>query len=85
MNPLKAFMQALFYVSGLYTNKLNPKPGAVIEKLSAEARDSLKDLKSSDIDSSKFYDDIKYFCGNDYYQEQEFKKERLDFDKKMKK
>lgn len=92
MNPIEAFKRALFYVSGLCSSRTLNKPGAVIERLSPDARDALKDLKSSDIDGSNYrlddsgYDgmNIRYYVGTDeYYRNKEFEKEKLEFDKKI--
>ena len=89
MNPLDAFKRAMFYVSGICSSRTLNKPGAVIERLSTEARDALKELKSSDIDGgpkAERLDDLKYYVGTDeYYRNKEFEKDRLEFDKKLKK
>jgi hypothetical protein len=85
MKPIEAFKRAIFYVSGLCSQRALNKPGAVIERLSTDARDALKELKASDIDGSQErLDDLKYYVGSDqYYQNKEFEKERLEFDKKI--
>jgi hypothetical protein len=86
MNPLDAFKRALFYVSGLCSSRTMNKPGAVIERLSASERQALTQLKSDEIGPTTRIDDLKYYVGSDeYYQQQEFQKERLEFDKKLKK
>lgn len=86
MKPLDAFKQALFYVSGLCSSNTMNKPGAVIERLSADVRKFLQELKSDDIGNKQRIEDLKYHIGSDeWYQQQEFKKERLKFDKKLKK
>lgn len=86
MSPLQAFKQALFYVSGLCSSRTLNKPGAVIERLSEETRQSLQQLKSEDIGPEVRVNELKYFVGTDeYYQQQEFKQDRLAFDKKIKK
>lgn len=88
MNPIDAFKRAMFYVSGLCSSRTLNKPGAVIERLSPEARDALKELKSSDIDGgpkAERLDDLKYYVGSDeYYRNKEYEKDRLEFDKKLK-
>jgi len=87
MNPIEAFKRALFYVSGVCSSRTLNKPGAVIERLSPEARAALKGLKSSDIDggpTAERVDELKYYVGSDeYYRNKEFEKDRLDFDKKI--
>lgn len=85
MNPIDAFKRAIFYVSGLCSQRTLNKPGAVIERLSTDTREALKELKSSDIDGSvERVDDLKYYVGSDeYYQNKEFEKDRLEFDKKI--
>lgn len=86
MNPLDAFRRAIFYVSGLCSQRTLNKPGAVIERLSANERQALTQLKSDDINGDTRIDDLKYYVGSDeYYQQLEFKKERLEFDKRLKK
>ena len=86
MNALQAFKQALFYVSGLCSSRTMNEPGAVIERLSQDSRQALQELKSDDIGPEVRLDDLKYFVGSDeYYQQQEFKQDRLNFDKKLKK
>lgn len=89
MNPIEAFKRALFYVSGLCSQRTLNVPGAVIQRLNPETREALSQLKSSDIDGgpkSERIDELKYYVGSDeWYKEQEFKKDRLEFDKKIKK
>lgn len=86
MNALQALKNALFYVSGLYSSRTINKPGAVIERLGQNSRQALQELKSDDIGPEVRLDDLKYFVGSDeYYQQQEYKQDRLDFDKKLKK
>lgn len=85
--PLEALKRALFFVSGLCSQRTLNKPGAVIERLSPEAREALKDLKSSDIDGgsqAERIDELKYYVGSDeYYRNKEFEKDKLEFDKKI--
>jgi hypothetical protein len=85
MNPLDAFKRAMFYISGLCSQRTLNKPGAIIERLSPETREELSKLKSSDIDGSiERLDDLKYYVGSDeYYRNKEFEKDRLEFDKKI--
>lgn len=87
MNAIEAFKRALFYVSGLCSSITDKRPGAVVERLSGEARDALKDLKASDIGGdpqSERIDDLKYYVGSDeYYRNKEFEKDKLEFDKKI--
>lgn len=89
MNPLDAFKRALFYVSGICSSRTLNVPGAVVQRLSPEAREALSKLKSSDIDGgpkAERLDDLKYYVGSDeYYRNKEFEKDRLEFDKKLKK
>jgi len=87
MTPIEAFKRALFYVSGLCSSRTLNVPGAVVQRLSPEARDALKELKSSDIDGSpqsERLDDLKYYVGSDeYYRNKEFEQDKLNFDKKI--
>lgn len=88
MKPLDALRRAMFYISGLYSGRMLNKPGAVIKKLTPETRQALQDLKSSDIDgseSSERIDDLKYYGSEAFYQNKEFEKDKLEFDKRMKK
>ena len=87
MTPIEAFKRALFYVSGLCSQRTLNKPGAVVSRLSPEAREALTQLKASDIGgegSTERIDDLKYFVGSDeYYRNKEFEKDKLEFDKKI--
>lgn len=84
MKPLEALGQAIFYISGLCSQQTLNKPGAIIRRLSAKAREALRQLKSSDIDESHERLDVKYCVGSDqYYQNKEFQKDKLEFDKKI--
>lgn len=87
MNPIDAFKRAMFYISGLCSQQMLNKPGAVIERLSDDTRSELKKLKSSDIDgSAERLDDLKYYVGsNEYYQNKKLEAEKMEFDKKLKK
>lgn len=89
MSPMDAFKRALFYVSGLCSSRTLNKPGAVVQRLSPEAREALQNLKSTDIDGgpqAERLDDLKYYVGSDeYYRNKEYEKDRLEFDKKLKK
>jgi hypothetical protein len=89
MTPMEAFKRALFYVSGICSSRTLNKPGAVVQRLSPEARQALSELKSSDIDggpAAERVDELKYYIGSDeYYRNKEFEKDRLEFDKKLKK
>lgn len=85
--PLDALRRAMFFVSGLCSQRTLNKPGAVIERLSPEAREALSKLKSSDIDGSagsERIDDLKYLAtSNEYYENKELEAEKLKFDKKI--
>jgi hypothetical protein len=87
MSPLEALKRAMFYVSGLCSSRTLNVPGAVVQRLSPEAREALSQLKSSDIDggpTTERLDDLKYYCGSDeYYRNKEFEKDKLEFDKKI--
>lgn len=84
MKALEAFKTAMFYVSGLCSTHTKDKPGAVIERLSSETREALQELKSDDIGSNVILDNVGYYAAtNEYYQNKEFEKERLEFDKKI--
>jgi hypothetical protein len=87
MNPIDAFKKALFYVSGICSSITLNKPGAVVQRLSPEARKALTQLKSSDIDGgpkAERIDELKYYVGSDeYYRNKEFEKDKIEFDKKI--
>ena len=87
MTPIEAFKRAMFYISGVCSSRTLNQPGAVVNRLSSEARDALKELKSSDIDggpSCERLDDLKYYIGSDeYYRNKEYEKDKLEFDKKI--
>ena len=87
MTPIEAFKRALFYISGVCSSITLNKPGAVVQRLSADAREALSKLKSSDLDGgpqSERIDELKYYVGSDdYYRNKEFEKDRLEFDKKI--
>lgn len=87
MNPLDALKRALFYVSGICSSRTLNVPGAVVQRLSPEAREALTKLKSSDIDggpTAERIDELKYYVGSDeYYRNKEFEKDKLEFDKKI--
>jgi hypothetical protein len=85
MNPIDAFKRAMFYVSGLCSQRTLNVPGAVVQRLNPETREALSQLKSSDIDGSvERLDDLKYFVGSDeYYKNKELEKDKLEFDKKI--
>jgi hypothetical protein len=89
MTPVEAFKRALFYVSGLCSQRTLNQPGAIIGRLSVKEREAISQLKSSDIDGgskSERIDDLKYLVGsNEYYHNKEFERDRIEFDKKMKK
>jgi len=87
MTPIEAFKRAMFYISAVCSSITLNKPGAVVQRLSPEAREALPKLKSSDIDgspTSERLDDLKYYVGSDeYYRNKEFEKDKLEFDKKI--
>jgi hypothetical protein len=84
MNPIIAFKQAMFFVSGLYSSKTMNKPGAVIERLSSNARQALTQLKSDDIGNDSPIEDLKYYImSEEYEQKQKISKELLEFDRKI--
>lgn len=84
MKPIEAFKRAMFYVSGLCSQRTPNQPGAIINRLPDETRDALKELKSDDIGVDAQLDDVKYFAGSDeYYQNKKFEKDRREFDKKL--
>jgi hypothetical protein len=87
MKAIEAFKRAMFYISGLCSQRTLNQPGAVIERLPTNTREALQNLRSSDIDGSvERIDDLKYYVGSDqYYQNKEFQKDRLEFDKKISK
>jgi hypothetical protein len=84
MTPIEAFRRAFFYVSGLCSSRTENRPGAVIERLSPEAREALSQLKSEDIGPEVRLSSYEQLTGTEeYYRDREFKKDRLDFDKKI--
>lgn len=88
MTPYDAFKRALFYVSGVCSSITMNVPGAVINRLSSETREALKGLKSDEISSDVRVDslELKHYVGSDeWYRQQEYKKDRFEFDRKMKK
>jgi hypothetical protein len=88
VKPLEALERAMFYISGVCSTKTLNVPGAVINRLSAEVREALSKLKSSDIDgdTTPVYD-IRYWIDphqyEDTYRKPDQVKDRLDFDKKI--
>jgi len=83
VKAVEALSAAMFYISGLYSNKILNKPGAVIQKLSSSVRDALSNLKSSDIGPDKIMDsDI--FGTEEYYSNKKITDLKLNFDKKLK-
>lgn len=84
MNPIDAFKRALFHISGLSSRIFEKKPGAVIGRMSEKERAVLKDLKSSDINGDERIENLEYYIGSEkYYQNKEFEKVKLEFDKKI--
>ena len=84
MKPIEVLEKAMFYISGLYSNRIKGKPGAVIEKLSDQNRSILQNLKSDEISPDVIRkEDI--FGDDAYYQNKEFQESKLEFDKRMKK
>ena len=84
MNAKEAFRRAMLYISGVCSSRTLNKPSAVVERLSDDARKALRELKSSDIDgSSERIDDIKYYGTDEYYENEKFVKDKLEFDKKI--
>jgi hypothetical protein len=84
---LQALRRAMFFISGLCSQRTLDKPGAVIERLSPEAREALSKLKSSDIDGSsgsERIDDLKYLAvSKEYVENKELEKEKFKFDEKI--
>lgn len=84
MKPIEAFERALFYVSGLSSHIIPKNPGAVLARLSQEAREALKRLTSSDIaEHTRFKEYWRYFESDENYHKKQFEKDKLEFDKKM--
>lgn len=87
MTPLEALKRAMFYISGVCSSRTLNVPGAVVQRLTPEAREALGKLKSSDIDGgdkAERIDELKYYVGsNEYYENKEFEKDKLEFDKKI--
>lgn len=88
MTPLEALARAMFFVSGVCSQKTVNKPGAVVERLSKEARAALCDLKSSDVDGkTTLVEHICYWVAphqyEDTYRKPEYIQDRLDFDRKI--
>ena len=88
MKPLEALERAMFFVSGLCSQRTLNVPGAVVERLSKEARDALCELKSSDVDGKTSpIEHIRYWIDphqyEPMYRKPEYVQDRLDFDKKI--
>jgi hypothetical protein len=85
MSPLEAFKRAMFFISSVCSSKTLNQPGAVINRLSEKERAALKNLKSTDVDgfTTERIDDIQYYGTDEYYQNKEFVKDKLEFDKKI--
>jgi hypothetical protein len=86
ISPIDALRRALFHISSLSSRMFDKKPGAVIERMSERERTALQKLKSSDIDggpTAERIDDLKYIGSNEYYENKEFEKDKLEFDKKI--
>lgn len=84
MTPMEAFKRAMFFISGLCSQRMLNVPGAIINRLSTKEREALSQLKSSDIDGSPNTERVEYLVGSDqFYQNKEFEKDKLDFDKKI--
>jgi hypothetical protein len=84
MTPYEALQRAMFYISGLCSQQTLNKPGAVIQRLSKETRKALEGLKSNDIGPDKQDLHLRYYVDTrERQQEEEFKKDRLEFDKKI--
>ena len=87
MGPMEAFRRAMFFISGVCSQRTLNQPGAVVSRLSPKEREALSQLKSSDIDGgpkAERIDELKYYIGSDeYYRNKEFEKDRLEFDKKI--
>lgn len=84
ISPWEALQRAMFYISGLCSQQTLNKPGAVIQRLSSETRQALQGLKSDDIGPDKQDLQLKYYIDTrGLLQEEEYKKDRLDFDKKI--
>lgn len=88
MTPMEAFKRAMFFISGICSQRTLNVPGAVVNRLSTKEREALGHLKSSDIDGSpgaeRIDGDLKYWVGSEeYYRNKEFEKDKLEFDKKL--
>lgn len=84
MTPYEALQRAMFYVSGLCSQRTLNKPGAVIERLTPETRDALKDLKSDEIGPDAMGLHTNYYVDTrELAKEKEYVQDRLDFDKKF--
>jgi hypothetical protein len=83
MKPTEVLDKAMFWVSGLFSRRYK-KPGEVIERLSAQDRSVLQNLKSEEISPDVIREE-DIFGDDAYYQNKEFQESKLEFDKRMKK
>ena len=82
--PLDMLHRAIYFIHyklrGAYGHPAN-KPGEVIELMSKDDRKILQELKSSDTQSERIDPRI---ASEEWHQEQKFRAEKLEFDKKLK-
>lgn len=85
MTPMDAFKRAMFFISGLCSQRMLNVPGGVVSRLSDKEREALSQLKSSDIDGSLSCEriDCSWVAPEEYYQNKKIEKEKLEFDKKL--
>lgn len=87
MSPREAFQRAMFWVSCLSSRRFDKKPGAVIESMHETDRVELRKLTIEDVnpDPNLRQDILEQLCPGDdlYYQNKQFEKDRLEFDKKI--
>jgi hypothetical protein len=84
ISPWEALQRAMHYITGLCSQQTLNQPGAVIQRLSPETRQALQGLKSDDIGSDKQDLQLKYYINTrEQLQEEEYRKDRLNFDKKI--
>jgi hypothetical protein len=87
MEILDLLLQKVFLIDRWRARPNSPgKPGEMIERLSDEEREVLKELKSDDIDPTKIPGPA-YYCGDyytDYAADQKFRADKLLFDNRLK-
>jgi hypothetical protein len=84
MKPIEAFSRLLgsIFLLDFWKRPGNNVPGKVVERASPEVREALSQLKSDELGPGNRIEEW-HKGDDDYYKNQEFKKDRLAFDKKI--